>query len=55
VMRLEAFDWNCQQHITPRYTQADIEVAVSSLTSRIAELETENGALRAKLTAQPTG
>jgi ferredoxin-NADP reductase/predicted pyridoxine 5'-phosphate oxidase superfamily flavin-nucleotide-binding protein len=24
VLRIEAFDWNCPQHITPRYTQAEI-------------------------------
>src|SRR5579863_9438920 len=51
VLRLETFDWNCPQHITPRYTEADIAVAVASLSSRIAELEAENQALRAKLTA----
>jgi predicted pyridoxine 5'-phosphate oxidase superfamily flavin-nucleotide-binding protein len=25
VVRVEAFDWNCPQHITPRYTLAEIE------------------------------
>ena len=25
VIRVEAFDWNCPQHITPRYTQAEVE------------------------------
>jgi uncharacterized protein len=25
VMTVEAFDWNCPQHITPRFTQAEIE------------------------------
>ena len=24
VLHLEAFDWNCQQHITPRYTASEI-------------------------------
>ncbi|HTZ71009.1 MAG TPA: pyridoxamine 5'-phosphate oxidase family protein [Acetobacteraceae bacterium] len=24
VLHLDAFDWNCQQHITPRYTAAEI-------------------------------
>ncbi|HEX5393852.1 MAG TPA: pyridoxamine 5'-phosphate oxidase family protein [Rhodocyclaceae bacterium] len=23
LIRLEAFDWNCSQHITPRYTEAE--------------------------------
>ena len=39
--RLEAFDWNCPQHITPRYTQEDIRTVTSRLTSRIAELEAQ--------------
>ncbi len=55
VLRLETFDWNCPQHITPRYTESDIAVAVASLTSRIAELEAENQALRAKIPAHATG
>ncbi|MDB5894095.1 MAG: pyridoxamine 5-phosphate oxidase [Rhodoferax sp.] len=25
VIAVEAFDWNCPQHITPRYTRAEIE------------------------------
>ncbi len=28
-IRLVAFDWNCSQHITPRYTLAEIEQAAS--------------------------
>jgi len=24
VFRVQAYDWNCQQHITPRYTQEEI-------------------------------
>ena len=24
VIEVEAFDWNCPQHITPRYTEAEI-------------------------------
>jgi predicted pyridoxine 5'-phosphate oxidase superfamily flavin-nucleotide-binding protein len=52
VLRLETFDWNCPQHITPRYTEADIAVAVKSLTGRIAELEAENQKLRAQMAAR---
>ena len=39
VIIIEAFDWNCPQHITPRYTTDEIEVAVQPLRKRIAELE----------------
>jgi len=49
VFRLDAFDWNCPQHITPRFTMADIEEGVSALQRRIASLEAENAALKAKI------
>ena len=55
VLRLETFDWNCPQHITPRYTEADIAAAVASLTNRIAELEAENQALRDRTAVQAVG
>lgn len=48
VLRLETFDWNCPQHITPRFTAAELETAVSPLRARIAALELENTALRAR-------
>lgn len=47
VLRLETFDWNCPQHITPRFTVAELETTVSPLLARIAALEQENAALRA--------
>ena len=49
LLHLETFDWNCPQHITPRFTAAEIETAVSPLHTRIAALEAENRALRAQI------
>jgi predicted pyridoxine 5'-phosphate oxidase superfamily flavin-nucleotide-binding protein len=49
LLHLEIFDWNCPKHITPRFTAAEIETAVSPLHSRIAALEAENRALRAQI------
>lgn len=49
VLTLEAFDWNCAQHITPRFTGAEIEPVVSSLRARITALEAENETLKAQL------
>ena len=48
LISVEAFDWNCPQHITPRYTLAEVEQATASLRQRIAELETELARLGAK-------
>lgn len=39
VITIEAFDWNCPQHITPRFTAAEIETAVAPLRQRVADLE----------------
>ena len=52
VLHLQTFDWNCPQHITPRYTAAEIETAVQPLHARIAALEAENEALRAHTTVE---
>jgi hypothetical protein len=41
ILHVEAYDWNCPQHITPRYTLEEIEQAVKPLHNRIRELEDE--------------
>lgn len=38
---IEAFDWNCSQHITPRYTLEQIAPSLQKLQARIEELEAE--------------
>lgn len=48
-LRLDAFDWNCPQHITPRFTEDEIAQAVSPLHERLAQLEAENATLRDRL------
>ncbi len=50
---VEAFDWNCPQHITPRFTEAELRPALAPFEARLAELETENAALRARLGTAP--
>lgn len=39
LVTVEAFDWNCPQHIMPRFTPAEIEQLMAPLHARIAELE----------------
>lgn len=48
-LTLEAFDWNCPQHITPRFTEQQVSEAVQPLRDRLAHLETENSELRSRL------
>ena len=46
VIRVEAFDWNCPQHITPRFTEDEIREMLAPFQRRLAELEQENKELR---------
>jgi predicted pyridoxine 5'-phosphate oxidase superfamily flavin-nucleotide-binding protein len=46
LIHVEAFDWNCPQHITPRYTLEELEPSLAPLRERLAALEAENAALR---------
>lgn len=39
LIQVVAYDWNCPQHITPRYTAEEVEELVAPLRQRIAELE----------------
>lgn len=41
VFTIEAWDVNCPQHITPRYTESDVAVLVKTLRSQIDELTAE--------------
>ena len=41
VFEVEAWDVNCPQHITPRYTEDQIAPALAKLQARIDELEVE--------------
>ena len=37
IMKIKAFDWNCPQHITPRYTTDEIAKEISLLNPTIVE------------------
>ena len=47
LISVEGFDWNCPQHITPRFTLDEVERAAAPLHARIAELEAEVARLKA--------
>ncbi|MGC1967792.1 MAG: pyridoxamine 5'-phosphate oxidase family protein [Candidatus Acidiferrales bacterium] len=49
VIHVEAHDWNCPQHITPRYTADEIHDAVHTIEERSHSLEVENEQLRKEL------
>jgi uncharacterized protein len=52
VIHLAAFDWNCPQHITPRFSEAELAPALAPLRARLQALESENAALHAELAAK---
>ena len=41
-----AYDWNCPQHIVPRYTVEELASVVDPLRRRLSDLERENARLR---------
>jgi hypothetical protein len=47
-VHIEGFDWNCPQHITPRFTLDEVEHAVTPLRERVAELEAKLASCEAK-------
>lgn len=49
LVQVEAFDWNCPQHITPRYTVEEIQATLTPIRARLAQLARENEQLRARL------
>ncbi|MBF2709798.1 pyridoxamine 5'-phosphate oxidase family protein [Flavobacterium soyangense] len=49
IFHIEAFDWNCPQHITPRFTAEEIKIALKPQQEYVAQLEEENKRLTAKL------
>ena len=53
VLTVEAWDANCPQHITPRYTEEELGTIVESLRARIMALEAENRALRDAVPTSP--
>jgi predicted pyridoxine 5'-phosphate oxidase superfamily flavin-nucleotide-binding protein len=48
LLKIEGFDWNCPQHITPRFTEEDVPVSVAPLLAKIDALEKENRELRGR-------
>ena len=41
VIAIEGFDWNCPQHITPRFAEAEMAAVVGPLLARLRAAEAE--------------
>ncbi len=46
VIRVEAIDWNCPQHIIPRFTEEEIRDVLTPAEKHVRELERENEDLK---------
>ncbi|HEV2602573.1 MAG TPA: pyridoxamine 5'-phosphate oxidase family protein [Microvirga sp.] len=46
LIRVEAFDWNCPQHITPRFTLAELEGVLAPVREEIDSLRIEDRLFR---------
>jgi predicted pyridoxine 5'-phosphate oxidase superfamily flavin-nucleotide-binding protein len=51
VIDVEAYDWNCPQHITPRYSVEELRDGMKDVEKRMQRLEQENERLRQELAA----
>jgi predicted pyridoxine 5'-phosphate oxidase superfamily flavin-nucleotide-binding protein len=49
IVTVEAFDWNCPQHINPRFTTTELESVLAPVRQEIATLQAENVRLRSLL------
>ncbi len=46
TIAVEAFDWNCPQHITPRFSEEELATALEPIGAKLRALEAENETLR---------
>jgi predicted pyridoxine 5'-phosphate oxidase superfamily flavin-nucleotide-binding protein len=49
LVTVEAFDWNCPQHITTRFSAAELEPHLAPLQRELAALRSENARLRGEV------
>jgi uncharacterized protein len=49
VIQVEGIDWNCPQHITPRYTEEEIRATINEIDIQLGNLKQENERLRREL------
>ncbi len=49
LIDVEAFDWNCPQFITPRFTEAELQEHLRPLLQEVGMLRAETEKLRARL------
>lgn len=54
IIHVEALDWNCPSHITPRFTEAQLQPQLQRIGAEMEQLRIENAALKQALAQQGT-
>ena len=54
VIGVVGFDWNCPQHITPRFGEAELAQAIAPFAAELKQLRTENARLQSQITQKET-
>ena len=49
IIEVDAFDWNCPQFITPRFTEAELAASLSPMVEELQTLRQENAFLKQEL------
>lgn len=49
IIEVDAFDWNCPQYITPRFTEAELAASLSPMVEELQTLRQENAFLKQEL------
>ena len=49
VIRVDGFDWNCQQHIIPRFTEEEIRDVLAPVEKHVRDLERDNENLKKQI------
>jgi uncharacterized protein len=55
VIRVDVFDWNGPQRITPRYTAEKIQDPMAPIEQRLQQLQQGNERLRKQLAQKESG
>jgi len=50
TVAVHGYDWNCPQHITPRWSEAELADTLAPVRDELARLRAENARLRAERT-----
>jgi len=51
LIRIEGWDWNCPQHITPRFTEAEVGSLMAPLRAQVQKLKAQLNEAKASLAA----